>query len=470
MPRLKPSADSKSAIILIAVALSRYRIDLSNGDNVNTEHANRKVLIADDEPVVANLTARHVQNLFKNKVEITNDGDAALAAIAREPFDIFIADMRMPGCHGIELLDKATKLQPDMSIIVATAFPSEFPYVDVIRHGATDFLMKPYDAAILQAKLLRIFRERDLRDQLDRERQRIADDMEKIRRIREAQAEAEEKYRSLFEYNMNGMAVVSTDTYLIRDINLAFCSLTGRSREELQDRPFLDLFTTASVERVHQGLAFVEQLGRATLSDVEMVADDGEQVCLDISANVVRAGRESVIHIACKDVTEQREMQRQLAEIAHTDQLTGLLNKRSFYPRLEGAVMQAVQNDVPVTLLLLDLDNFKQCNDSFGHQVGDGLLQTVGEILRKHIRAHSDHAFRYGGDEFAILLIGADAQVGQSVGERIRDEYAGDRYGTSISIGVTQCRRLQNVDGFVKAADDALYRAKQMGKNVVCVA
>jgi diguanylate cyclase (GGDEF)-like protein len=137
---------------------------------------------------------------------------------------------------------------------------------------------------------------------------------------------------------------------------------------------------------------------------------------------------------------------------------------------LHAAIDRFGRDNVPATLLFIDVDNFKRCNDSFGHQAGDELLRTVGEIIRKHTRASADHAFRYGGDEFAILLVGVDARIGQRIGERIRDEYAGDRYGTSISVGVTQCLPSQDATAFVKAADDALYQAKQAGKNIVCVA
>lgn len=430
----------------------------------------RRVLVADDEPQVADVATRQVRARFTCHTEAVHDGDEVLRVMSTQHFDVLITDMLMPGCHGLELVKKVAEMCPDTAIIVTTAYEQEFPYVEVIRRGASDFIAKPYEMEVLEAKLLRIFRERQLLDELAQEKQRIVADMEAMRELREAQAAAEEKYRSLFEYSMNGMLVVSPDEYVIHDVNRAFCAVSQRDRNRLIGTALLDLFDSASSIRLRQGFSIVEQMGQASLSDILLLRDAGNGVCLEVSANMVRTGSESMLHVACRDVTEQRELQRQLAEIAHTDQLTGLLNKRTFNTRLEGAIARSHREALPVTLLFLDLDNFKSCNDTFGHQAGDALLRQVGQIIHKHTRSTGDEAFRYGGDEFAILLWHADAHTGMAVAERIRDEYAGsDCQGTSISIGVAQLSVPMDASDFVRSADQALYKAKEAGKNRICV-
>ncbi|MFA6245255.1 MAG: diguanylate cyclase [Candidatus Hydrogenedentales bacterium] len=437
---------------------------------MNQSLAHRRVLVADDEPSVAEVVTRQVQSRFGCQTVIAGDGDEVLRVMNEQRFDVLITDMLMPGCHGLDLVAKVARMCPETAIIVTTAYEQEFPYVDVIRNGASDFIAKPYEADVLVAKLMRIFRERQLWDELAQEKQRIVEDMEAMRKLREAQMVAEEKYRSLFEYSMNGMLVVSPDEYVIRDVNRSFCALSRRDRSDLIGLTLLELFDSGSSARLRQGFSIVEKLGQATLSDILLSSVGGGGVCLDVSANMVRTGAESMLHVACRDVTEQRELQRQLAEIAHTDQLTGLLNKRTFNTRMEGAIARSARESLPVCLLFIDIDNFKHCNDSFGHPAGDALLKLVGQIIQKHTRSSGDEAFRYGGDEFAILLWHADAQAGRSVAERIREEYStSECQGTSMSVGVAELTAAMDVVDFVKCADQALYRAKEAGKNRICV-
>jgi len=119
----------------------------------------------------------------------------------------------------------------------------------------------------------------------------------------------------------------------------------------------------------------------------------------------------------------------------------------------------------------MDLDNFKKCNDSMGHQTGDELLNSVGEIILKTIRTERDAAFRFGGDEFAVLLAGIGTDVAQKVGERIWVAFMNcECYGTSISIGIAELNGGMDVEDFVGAADGALYKAKAAGKNTICMA
>jgi diguanylate cyclase (GGDEF)-like protein len=118
----------------------------------------------------------------------------------------------------------------------------------------------------------------------------------------------------------------------------------------------------------------------------------------------------------------------------------------------------------------MDLDNFKQCNDTYGHQTGDEVLRTLGGIIRRSVRAHTDEGFRFGGDEFAVILFGATAEVGGNIAERMRAEFvAGSTYGTTISIGVVQYARPKSASEFIGQADEALYAAKANGKNTIVV-
>ncbi len=190
---------------------------------------------------------------------------------------------------------------------------------------------------------------------------------------------------------------------------------------------------------------------------------------VDVTASYIKSEYQPSILVAFKDVTEKREVEHQLAEAAQKDQLTGLYNKRSFQTRLAWAAKNTRETRSFLSLLLIDLDNFKQVNDTHGHQVGDELLVSVGAAIQKCLRsATSDQAFRFGGDEFAALLHGADLDNSNTVAQRIQSEFARvETYGTTMSIGLAMFQEDMSIDRFVRLADEALYRAKADGKNTV---
>lgn len=415
-----------------------------------TEYSKRRVLVVDDEPVTAEILSREIRVPLGCEVVVEHDGDALLERLLEENFDVVVTDMHMPGVHGLELVERIRQQFPEVDILVTTGYVDRFPYVEVVKRGACDFLAKPHQPEEMHAKVVRIFEERALR---------------------ESRELAEQKYRSLFEYSMDGMLVLSPVEHVIRDVNHAFCRTSGREQNELLGEPIVGLFEVPDSERLRQGLAIVVEAGRATLGDLIMKHTSGQTLHLDLSMNVIRVNPEDMLQVVCKDVTEQREMQHRLAEIAQRDSLTGLLNKHTFQRRIEAALIRAKERGTPATLLFLDLDNFKRCNDTYGHQAGDDLLASVGDIIRRHTRSHLDDAFRYGGDEFAVLLGQADLECGVKVAERIRDEFAGEqRYETSVSIGVCEFRDSMNAATMIRAADQALYKAKNGGKNRVCCA
>lgn len=169
-----------------------------------------------------------------------------------------------------------------------------------------------------------------------------------------------------------------------------------------------------------------------------------------------------------------------LAEEAQLDKLTGLGNKATFDDRLVAALSIARATLRPLSLVLLDLDHFKAINDTHGHVFGDQVLRSIGEILRSSLRP-DDRAFRYGGEELAVLLPDtpsrAAAVVAERLGERIRNAALvnrGQRVNVTASFGVAECHEIGVTDGqacaFVAAADEALYIAKRSGRDCLRVA
>lgn len=173
---------------------------------------------------------------------------------------------------------------------------------------------------------------------------------------------------------------------------------------------------------------------------------------------------------------ENARLHARIQSLAVTDGLTGLCNHRHFYDELHREMARARRQRSPLSLLMLDIDHFKEFNDTFGHIQGDQVLRTVAGILRETAR-DMDVVARYGGEEFAVILPDTSPAQARHVAERIRQQIAHTpfRGGASItvSVGVAGLDASQeppeSPPDLVRRADQALYRAKQTGRNRVCL-
>ena len=176
-----------------------------------------------------------------------------------------------------------------------------------------------------------------------------------------------------------------------------------------------------------------------------------------------------------RDVAKDRDlMLEKLQKLAITDDLTKLYNVRYFYSQLDVEVDRSNRYGHPLTLLLMDIDNFKKYNDTFGHLEGDKVLIRFGELVRYCLRA-IDSAYRYGGEEFTIILPETTGDEAMNVADRIRKvtevekmmPQAEKPVSITVSIGVTQYRKDEKLPTFVQRADKAMYMSKQNGRNRV---
>ncbi|MCO5170566.1 MAG: sensor domain-containing diguanylate cyclase [Planctomycetes bacterium] len=206
--------------------------------------------------------------------------------------------------------------------------------------------------------------------------------------------------------------------------------------------------------------------------DVEVRTKSGERRWLNLSLSWLTdaaGARVGTIGVS-KDVTKRRQLEEELRRLSVSDKLTGLFNQSHFFHRLEVEKERAIRLKHDLSLLYFDLDHFKQLNDSLGHREGDQVLVQIGRILFESIRKEVDSAFRYGGDEFTVLLPGADAAQAMRFAERVRRRIEGqDMHGVRASMGIcpfdVENRALQ----LVEKADEAMYVAKRSGGNCIAV-
>lgn len=176
-----------------------------------------------------------------------------------------------------------------------------------------------------------------------------------------------------------------------------------------------------------------------------------------------------------RQIKQLKEQQVTLTSQSYQDGLTGLYNRRYLQNELLARLSQTLDNAPTCTLVMIDLDNFKNFNDSYGHLAGDKLIQHAAHVISGECRGQ-DTVVRYGGEEFLVLLA-ADIEVAQRVAERIRLSYRASIFKVeetliqkSLSVGLAKLSRPERFEQDLKLADDALYQAKKDGKNQVVIA
>jgi two-component system cell cycle response regulator len=170
-------------------------------------------------------------------------------------------------------------------------------------------------------------------------------------------------------------------------------------------------------------------------------------------------------------LTQERTlMLERLKELAITDDLTKLYNSRHFYNQLENEINRYKRYQRPLSLLLIDVDHFKEYNDTYGHLEGDKVLFNIAKLIKSCLRT-MDTAYRYGGEEFTVILPETTCNAAMMVSERInkvvKDDLfiEDDKKDLSVSIGVTEYLPGELVTEFVRRADKAMYIAKEGGRN-----
>lgn len=279
--------------------------------------------------------------------------------------------------------------------------------------------------------------------------------------------ECEELYKILIETLNDGLGIQDEKGDFIY-INSKLSEMFKYSREEMIGRPvtdFLDednrkIFETQMVKRrkgesSHYEIVWRGKHGRripAIMSPRPIFDDDG-----------VFKGSFAIF----TDITEHKKMEEELRRLSITDDLTGLYNYRCFYMKIAEEVNRARRMSYPLHLLIFDIDNFKSFNDTYGHIMGDEILRGVGSITKKFIRKDVDSAFRYGGDEFAIILPYTKRESAIELSKRIGSNIEKDVSGTRISIGIASSVDHESFEEVIKAADRAMYVDKGRNKSKV---
>jgi len=446
-----------------------------------------RILVVDDiDSNVRLLEAKLSSEYYE--VLTASDGPTALAIAASELPDIVLLDVMMPGMDGFDVCrrlkaDPATRHVP---VVLVTALDGRADRVAGLEAGADDFLTKPIDDVMLFARVRSLTRLKAVIDELrDREASgrrigviagaasRLGGSGGRILFVDDNERQAQ---RICAELSVEHRPIAESDP--------AKALLTARGP--------VDLVIVNATSKAFDGLRFAAQLrsDEATrnlpiLAVVDLDERQKAVKALEIGVNDILARPIDPGELAARVRTQIRRKRYtdylranldQSLELAVTDQLTGLHNRRYMTGQLEALMRRSIAGGEPVAVLMIDIDHFKKVNDSFGHDVGDEVLREFAVRLASNVRA-IDLPVRHGGEEFVVVMPDTDLEAARRVAERIRLHVAGAPFRVmegeelltvTISIGVAaSCGTGDSSHALVKRADEAVYVAKSQGRNRV---
>lgn len=445
----------------------------AKGGSGSMSATDNRVLIVDDETVILDILEEHL-GAKGFECAVANSASEALTRLRAVDTALLLTDIVMPQTSGIKLAQLAREISPEIAVIVMTGKSDTASAISAMRAGADDYILKPFD---FEEMLICIERALDKR-RLIIENRRYEQHLEE--RVKESTEDLESTNRTLLSTQryLNNLIDSTADAIITIDTEekLTFANrgaqhILGYSAEELVGKSIGDFYIGGLEEAKY--IRRVTALNRPLQNyETEFKHKDGLTVPVSMSVSLVPAeGEEECAMLAiCKDITEQKRLERELKEMTIRDGLTALYNLRHFYDRLEGEIERAKRQHHPLSLLLLDIDGFKSYNDSHGHLEGDRVLREVARVITDCTREHVDLGFRYGGDEFTIILPEAPEDQAHQIARRIRETFEAKHFDLlTISIGLMTYQEGQSARSFIQFTDSMMYDAKRSGGNQVHV-
>lgn len=431
------------------------------------------ILILDDEKSILDILEQHLEG-EGYPCAVTSSPKQALDWLRNGRYALLITDIKMPELSGIEVVQQLKSINEDVAIVVVTAMIEVTNAIQAMRAGADDYVLKPFNLSEISLSVARALEKR----RLVMENRRYQRELES--RVAAARGDLEAAYgelrktkeylENLIDSTLDGIITIDHEGR-ISFANRGAHRLLGFSDNEIFGASVDDLFVGG-----HEEVRYIRRvLGEdrpLQNYETELKHKGGRVIPVSMSISLVKGGEEKHPETLaiCKDITEQKRLERELKEMTIRDSLTGLYNQRYFYDRLEAEIERAKRQQRPLSLLLVDIDNFKTYNDAHGHLEGDRVLQTVGQVITECTREHVDFGFRYGGDEFTVILPEAPETQAFQIAERIRETFEAKRFDMlTLSIGLMAYRPGHPLRKFIQFTDSMMYDAKRAGGNRVYV-
>jgi len=450
------------------------------------------ILTIDDEENIRDSFRLFLEDFDYTVVEACN-GREGLEIFQREKPDLVLCDLRMPEVDGLEVLERIKEESPDTPIIVVSGTGVIGDAIEAIRRGAWNYLLKPIqDMSVLlhaisqameRARLIvenRAYQEH-LEDEVAKRTMDLQKAMADLNQSHLRLKESEGKYRSIFENLQDVYFEMNLDGEIF-EVSPSVANFSLFCREDILDQHIETIFPNKKDrDRLMQRLMREE-----TVTDYEIYLQDKDGTLIPCSLNAryqtTTERSKDKICGTLRDITERKQAEARIEYLAYFDALTELPNRRLLLDRLEQNIARARRYGHYGAMLFLDLDRFKNINDSLGHPIGDALLKEVSKRMSDGLR-NEDTVSRLGGDEFVMLVsdlgdepVAAAAgaqQIAEKIQGRLAEKYhiMGHELHITPSIGVAMFPTLENNhetgNDILRFADTAMYRAKDDGRDTI---
>lgn len=408
------------------------------------------ILVVDDDATNRDMLVRRLTNQG-HTVYQAEDGEEATNTLRSTAPDVVLLDMIMPRKNGYQVLReiKANDSLKHVPVIMISALDEIEGIAKCIEAGAEDYLPKPCNPVFLKARIDAALEKKRLRDQ-----EQIF--LEKLQ-------VSELNFRSLLEDNPDPMLVFSEDG------NALFLNPSAR-------RLFPDASTSPAP------ILFQGPIEPASAKEIAITRNDEEGLIFELRTSNTLWGEKDAVLAALRDITQRKkdekkireqqvileDVNRKLEQLATLDGLTKLKNHRVFQEKIREEFQKAVRYKMPLSLILMDVDDFKGYNDRFGHPAGDEVLKGISKILRGMVR-ETDLAARYGGEEFAVIMPYTEGREALLLSHRLLEAiriHSWPHRSITASLGVSSyAPNIEDASVLIKQADIALYESKHSGRD-----
>ena len=409
----------------------------------------------EDEVHVREMLSRFLQRFCK-QLYIAKDGEEGLELYKKHHPDIVISDIRMPKMSGLEMAEAIKKINPSQLIMLITAHNDSECLYKAINLGVDGYILKPVDLDAVNEKLKILIQ----RIQNERAVQELKESEEKLKLLSQAVEQMHEMVQ-ITDVDGNIMYVNPAATH---NTQYEENELIGKSNRMLKSGEHSKKFYEHLWQTVLNGKTYQNTLINKR-KDGSLYYDEKT-----ISPIKDENGKVRYFVSTSRDITQRVALEKELQKLATKDALTGIYNRYKMTLLIENEIKRAKRYDASFSLLMLDIDKFKNVNDTYGHDVGDYVLQELSRIVLKTIRK-TDSFGRWGGEEFMLLAPHTNAEQAVELAQKIRkniEEHPFEHVEKiTVSIGVTQYINDEKETSLLKRVDQALYEAKANGRNQV---
>ena len=416
-----------------------------------------ELYILEDELVVGGLS------VFIQRVD--NEQDLLSALVLSIEWDIALVDYFMPGFSAQEALQILTENNKDLPVIVVSGQASEENAVAAMRFGARDYISKNNRFRLVPSIIREVENYTRRKTQLCFEK-KLHQTEQKLAAVAEAAHDA---------------IILMEDGWKIEFWNSGSERLFGYTKEEMLGKNVKDILIPQRYKKLYHRLFKTFSVDgkiatKKNTFEVFALPKSKKELPVEISLSAISIDNKWIAIAIIRDISEHRDMERKLKELATHDPLTNLINRREIIQKLNQEMIRFNRYQSPLTIFFIDIDYFKKINDKYGHNVGDDTLIDCTLKMRSLMRKN-DIIGRYGGEEFLVILPETSMEKAYELAERLRVNICKKTKNPkkiipnyTISIGIAQLNDAKmSTDSFIYQADKAMYEAKKAGRNKICV-